>query len=68
MYVKLKYVLLKVRLQIKVLAVTCTLSAGTFTFPLSGIAKHFMVNTSINEVLTANITVQVAKRLENMTG
>jgi len=29
---------------------------------------HFVNKTSINQVLTANITFQAAKRLENMTG
>ena len=49
--------------------ITCKayIAASNWSFPWSGAVKHFVIKTSSNQVSTANITFQAAKRLENMT-
>jgi len=52
----------------EVWAVACKQYSGTFTFPGSGAFKRFVITTSVNQVLTANIKFEAAKRFGNMTG
>jgi len=52
----------------EVISVTCKQFYGTFTFLGSSAVKHFVITTSVNQVSTASITFEAAKRLGNMTG
>jgi len=40
----------------------------TFTFPESGAVTRFVITTSVNKVLSANIIFKAANGLGNMTG
>jgi len=48
--------------------VACQHFSGTFTFQGSGAVKRFVIMASVNQVSTAIIKVEAAKRLGNMTG
>ena len=45
-----------------VLAVACKQLSGTFTFPGNGVFKHFVITTSVNQGMTADIKLKIAKR------
>ena len=38
--------------------------SSTFTFPGSGAVKRFVITTAVNQVVTANIKLEAANRLE----
>jgi len=52
----------------EVLAVACIQFSGTFTFTGSGAVKRFVFTTLVNQISTASIQFQAAKRLENING
>jgi len=49
----------------EVLALACKQISGTFSFPGSGAVKRFVITTSVNQVSTANVKFEAAKRLDN---
>ena len=52
----------------EVLELACKQCSDIFTYPGSGAIKCFVITTSVNQVSTAIIKVEAAKRLGNMTG